>query len=557
MKKLLPLILLSAVLFIPQYAFAGTLTESCFPIVFCPPAQDAYAGSCQAELNSVSGATPSCVSVKGAAPAGQYWAFSCDAGCYLNSSGSGSVDPCPGGIMVAGQCLIKLNVVDDSVPVTGEKAYKIWDGFNLTEVIHVGTAGCPNNEIPVSDSTSATGWKCGNGSNSGLWSTDGTNVWRPAGKVGIGTATPGVFLDVEQAFGTGGAATIGASTNVATGGYAIAVGANTSATGDFSAAFGLNSSATNWGAVAMGSDAQATGIAATAFGDGTIAVGYSLAAGSASEATGSASVALGDTAIASGDRAVAIGGDVMASGNYSLATNRWTVASGGFSTAMGIGTEAEPYWSMAVGSYNVKNPAWSKTTRVMTDPLFVIGRGSQDTDRSNAMTVLKNGFVGISTVTPAFELDVADGMDIADTLGTVNANQYCLNGASNCVTSWPKADIGWYVGLSATAKNGSRSGYTSANNECLLGAGALAGSHICTAMEMISTYNNAPAGAIASLTESVWVNNGPPGYISNVANDCEGWSSSATTIFGYVWNGTVDSSYVTPCNEVRKFACCK
>ena len=165
------------------------------------------------------------------------------------------------------------------------------------------------------------------------------------------------------------------------------------------------------------------------------------------------------------------------------------------------------------------------------------------------------GSVGINTATPAYELVVVDGSD-GDSYGSVDADQYCLGGGG-CVTSWPAADTGRYVGISQTALNGNRGGYTAANDECRLSPIiALAGSHICTAMEVIATYNNDPA-ALASLIGSVWVNNGPPGYISNVANDCEGWKSNGSTIFGYVWDGVKDSSYVTPCNLTRKFACCK
>lgn len=43
------------------------------------------------------------------------------------------------------------------------------------------------------------------------------------------------------------------------------------------------------------------------------------------------------------------------------------------------------------------------------DPVFVIGNGSSNSARANAMTVLKNGKVGITTIAPQAKLHVSDG----------------------------------------------------------------------------------------------------------------------------------------------------
>jgi hypothetical protein len=230
----------------------------------------------------------------------------------------------------------------------------------------------------------------------------------------------------------------------------------------------------------------------------------------------------------------------------SVAIGNTVSSTADYGVAIGRGATANSFLEMAIGQYNVITglPAYSATTWVGTDPLFVVGNGASAAATANALTVLKNGNVGIGKSAPTYLLDVN---------GAANATQYCLGGGS-CVTSWPANDTGWFIGISNTALNGLQSGYSTANNQCIT---AFAGSHICTAMEMIATYNNYPAGPIAALAGSVWVNNGPPGYISNVANDCEGWNSSGSTIFGYVWDGVKDSSYVTPCNLTRKFACCK
>ena len=50
-------------------------------------------------------------------------------------------------------------------------------------------------ECLTSTTTGAMSWgACGS-----LWSTDGTHVWRPSGRVGVGTTTPGQWMDVRGA----------------------------------------------------------------------------------------------------------------------------------------------------------------------------------------------------------------------------------------------------------------------------------------------------------------------------------------------------------------------
>ena len=128
--------------------------------------------------------------------------------------------------------------------------------------------------------------------------------------------------------------------------------------------------------------------------------------------------------------------------------------------------------------------------------------------------------------------------------------------------SWPTSDpnpttgvVGVFVGKSSSAYSASV-GYQSANQYC---SNAFTKSHICTAMEIQNSYNHvAPGSAIMSYNGApLWVNNGPPGYVKYVTNDCSGWKSKVSTIFGSVWDFSQDASYVTPCNKTRYFACCK
>ncbi len=62
---------------------------------------------------------------------------------------------------------------------------------------------------------------------------------------------------------------------------------------------------------------------------------------------------------------------------------------------------------MAVGRYNVGGG--SKTSWISSDPIFEIGVGAGPSTRANAMTVRKNGNIGIGTTFPGARLHVANG----------------------------------------------------------------------------------------------------------------------------------------------------
>ena len=113
--------------------------------------------------------------------------------------------------------------------------------------------------------------------------------------------------------------------------------------------------------------------------------------------------------------------------------------------------------------------------------------------------------------------------------------------------------VGLYVGKT-TVTTGNVGGYVVANNLC---QAVDVDSHICTAMEMANTYNHNPTGSLSSETGSLWINNGPPGYITNVVNDCAGWTTDYPATFGTVWDVDQDASFITSCDLPRSFACCK
>jgi len=77
-----------------------------------------------------------------------------------------------------------------------------------------------------------------------------------------------------------------------------------------------------------------------------------------------------------------------------------------FSAAFGRSTTAQSYASFVIGQYNISTGAdHSNSWSFPKEPLFVIGNGT-NTAAHNALTVLKNGNVGIETPTPTEKLEV-------------------------------------------------------------------------------------------------------------------------------------------------------
>ncbi len=83
-------------------------------------------------------------------------------------------------------------------------------------------------------------------------------------------------------------------------------------------------------------------------------------------------------------------------------------SAGKYLYGMGWGLKLNGYSNTVLGAFN-SVPTGSNTTWVATDPLFLIGNGQSDINRSTALTILKNGNMGIGTNSPSKKLHISDG----------------------------------------------------------------------------------------------------------------------------------------------------
>ena len=234
------------------------------------------------------------------------------------------------------------------------------------------------------------------------------------------------------------------------GDYSFASGNNNIANEAYSTAFGLINTASGFGSTAMGNSTTASGVNSVsmneetrASGDDSVAMGFrTLASGTVSTAMGQTttasanfSTAMGINTTASGLRSTAMGDFCTASGATSTAMGGNTIASGDFSTSMGFYTTAEAYNSFTIGKFNIGGG--NATGWGATDPLFEIGIGADALNKANAVTVLKNGKVGLITATPNANLEVG-GIEGVLFTGTFGSGTIPVEGAGTRMMWYPR-----------------------------------------------------------------------------------------------------------------------
>lgn len=159
-----------------------------------------------------------------------------------------------------------------------------------------------------------------------------------------------------------------------------------------------------------------------------------------------------------GNYSVAMGRDVRAGGTASLATGFLNSAQGTYSTAMGFSSTASGDRSFALGSFATAQAfnsvvigrynelAGLPSTWNSADPLLVAGNGTSTSDRSNALTLLKNGNLTIagaltenSDRNNKHDIQPVDSGDILERLQTLPLSTWRYNHSPDAVHLGPMA----------------------------------------------------------------------------------------------------------------------
>jgi hypothetical protein len=102
---------------------------------------------------------------------------------------------------------------------------------------------------------------------------------------------------------------------------------------------------------------------------------------------------MGDQTTASGLRSFTMGLRTVASKDQATAMGVDTTASGYASSAMGHYTIAQGFSQTVIGQYDVARGNSGAWIAADTEPVFIVGNGTGEQNRSNALVVNKDGSV--------------------------------------------------------------------------------------------------------------------------------------------------------------------
>lgn len=248
------------------------------------------------------------------------------------------------------------------------------------------------------------------------------------------------------------------SGSVANGVDALSIGTNSSAVGNQAVAYGYDANATSFESMALGFNVTSTAQAAlaigrnteayagsavaigsntTASGNNSVAIGafaeanslYASAYGAFSQALSSYSTAIGYSAAVNASSGTALGLLATVNGTRGVAIGSGSIATARDSMAIGEGVESVSIAETSFGYYPTEYTPQGTTAIDADDRAFTLGYGRDDTDRRDAITVLKNGntAIGINN----WEADGDAGSVRLKVLGTGTVAKFS-NGTQTC-----------------------------------------------------------------------------------------------------------------------------
>jgi hypothetical protein len=124
---------------------------------------------------------------------------------------------------------------------------------------------------------------------------------------------------------------------------------------------------------------------------------------------GNSAFATGSYSNASGDVSSAFGYQTTANGANSWAAGKQSRASGYLSTTFGWATVARGHGCFAIGNFNDSISTAIPNDTAAMNPMFIVGNGKSNIQRSNAMVVLFNGNAGLGVNNPSSKLEIRNG----------------------------------------------------------------------------------------------------------------------------------------------------
>jgi len=180
---------------------------------------------------------------------------------------------------------------------------------------------------------------------------------------------------------------------------------------------------------AYGEDVISKSQGTVAFGSGSKALNsYAFAVGSNATASNTCDVAMGRNVLAKGGGSIAVGEGSQALKQNSVAMGRETTANGTSAVAMGHHTIANVTGSTAIGRFN--DSLVVSGYSALDKPIFMIGNGTNDSMRSNAMVVRQTGEVEFSNY--KFPIDNGDQGEVLMTNGSGQLSWENANSSFEC-----------------------------------------------------------------------------------------------------------------------------